>query len=425
MTVQAINFDTPKASKHNKKGKQSSKSVPAANANKENLINGGSSTTNWRRRSISAPTPSKVGKPTGSPLKLSGGAWQSLAKSQERRQAATALGASIGKHQQSRSACASPRHGNKGRSRAGSITSVSSSSSTNTSASSSSSSSPSSPSRSLNADTHTLFLEQGLKPVRFYTPNKYRTPLISTEETHQELTQAIKKANHSTTTPTPTPTSTPEATLNPSAVTFAPQGSESPFNIHNPLGGKLSHFASRFFKQAYGLSGSERRSHKVVIAEAMEITQCSERAILEVLYGHSYSKDLQPLRELVVGYPAKVRNKDRAECLKKLLDDLENQPFYHFDGNTQQPETQAANTTTTATTTTTTRQPSSASSSPVALTTTTTNKNTTTNNKPKRALMLRRSSTRSPAATCPGSMMLTGFALVALAPTVLAAACLL
>jgi len=104
----------------------------------------------------------------------------------------------------------------------------------------------------------------------------------------------------------------PKFELNALAAEFLP-----PRDPHfNPLGGKLQHFAKQFFCEAYGLEGKPRKNHSLIIDEAILLTNCSERAIREVLYGYSYV-DLNPLRTLVPGYPPKVANKNRATQLEQ------------------------------------------------------------------------------------------------------------
>jgi len=91
----------------------------------------------------------------------------------------------------------------------------------------------------------------------------------------------------------------------------------------------------RFFRKAYGLDNTPRQKHSDVIAEACHITGCSERAIHELLYGHSYDTDteLKALREQVPGYPQKLPQRYRAAELKFIIDNPEEHPFLSFDGN--------------------------------------------------------------------------------------------
>merc|ERR1712226_599732 len=108
---------------------------------------------------------------------------------------------------------------------------------------------------------------------------------------------------------------------------------------------------------AYGLNDNKRRDHSMVVKEAMDLTGCSERAVRELLYGHSYDNELHELRQLVEGYPPKVRNRDRSASLEHLLEDLEAQPFYYFDGNSMS---------TTSATTTPTRPSATPSTTPTS-----------------------------------------------------------
>lgn len=104
-------------------------------------------------------------------------------------------------------------------------------------------------------------------------------------------------------------------------------------DLHNPTGGKLVHFARLFVCQAYGLEGINKRTHADIIRDAQAITGCSDRAIQEVIYGHSYNEELASLRLRIPGYPPKARNKERLSQLDHILSTLEHQAFYHYDGN--------------------------------------------------------------------------------------------
>lgn len=88
-----------------------------------------------------------------------------------------------------------------------------------------------------------------------------------------------------------------------------------------------------YFTQAYGLKGQPRKRHDLIIAQAMEETGCSERAIQETLYGHSYGPLLQEYRDLIPGYPPKVPNRLRALMLQEILSDLPYHAFYRYDGS--------------------------------------------------------------------------------------------
>lgn len=101
----------------------------------------------------------------------------------------------------------------------------------------------------------------------------------------------------------------------------------------DPHGGKLASKAPSFFKQAYGLNGVPRKRHDLIIQEAIETTHCSERAIQETLYGHSYSTILQEFRDMIPGYPPKMPNRVRTHFLHDLLQNLSAHEFYRYDGN--------------------------------------------------------------------------------------------
>jgi hypothetical protein len=79
----------------------------------------------------------------------------------------------------------------------------------------------------------------------------------------------------------------------------------------NPDGGKLKDYAAYFFCQAYGLEDQQTRPHEEIVQDAQALTNCSVRAINEVLYGFSYDDLLCHLRAAVPAYPAKVPNKER------------------------------------------------------------------------------------------------------------------
>jgi len=96
-----------------------------------------------------------------------------------------------------------------------------------------------------------------------------------------------------------------------------------PKPIHNPLGGKLALVAAGFFERAYGLNGQKRVDHGLLKEEMMNLTGCSERAVQAVLYGSSYSSQLEGLRAQVSGYTIQ----------KDMQQDFSLLPFYNFDGN--------------------------------------------------------------------------------------------
>lgn len=126
--------------------------------------------------------------------------------------------------------------------------------------------------------------------------------------------------------------------------------SDVPHAVRHPLGGMLRSKAVLFFCQAYGLDGHVRRDHDDIIKQAIEETSCSERAIHETLYGHSYSPLLQQYRDLIPGYTPKVNCRLRNTLMKELVPVIKDHDFYNFDGN-KVSETETA-TTTEATTTT-------------------------------------------------------------------------
>jgi len=115
------------------------------------------------------------------------------------------------------------------------------------------------------------------------------------------------------------------------------KSSASEFSEANETAGKLQGVVRYFFCQAYGLEGVKKRSHAEVISDACSLTQCSERAINEALYGHSYGQLLNGLRECVPDYPSnKVANKQRNQQLADTLRKIEYGTLQHltlFDGN--------------------------------------------------------------------------------------------
>lgn len=106
-----------------------------------------------------------------------------------------------------------------------------------------------------------------------------------------------------------------------------------------PEGGKLKDLCSYLFCQAYGLRGVMRRPHEEVVRDAMALTGCSERAIQECLYGHSYTDQLGEVRAMIPVYPSKVRSRGRAQAMEEILKNLHSHPLYSFDGNQVQSET--------------------------------------------------------------------------------------
>jgi hypothetical protein len=116
-------------------------------------------------------------------------------------------------------------------------------------------------------------------------------------------------------------------------LTFKLRESPEEHALRHPLGGKLRQKAVNFFAQAYGLKGQPRRRHDLIISQAIEETGCSERAIQETLYGHSYSPLLQEYRDLIPGYPPKLPNRLRLKMLRDILTDLPYHAFYRYDGN--------------------------------------------------------------------------------------------
>jgi hypothetical protein len=88
-------------------------------------------------------------------------------------------------------------------------------------------------------------------------------------------------------------------------------------------GGWLETCCVDLFGRAYGLQGKEQENHHTLYEEALVKSQCSRRAFLEVLYGHSYNHKLGDLRAQVPGYPEKnpvnKKNKHEREAqLEKL-----------------------------------------------------------------------------------------------------------
>jgi len=87
--------------------------------------------------------------------------------------------------------------------------------------------------------------------------------------------------------------------------------------------GALEEMCVNLFCRAYGLNGFQREDHNELYKEVAEKSQCSRRAFLECLYGHSYSKFLGVLREIVPNYPAKIhlhkKNKRDTEAILEHL----------------------------------------------------------------------------------------------------------
>lgn len=110
----------------------------------------------------------------------------------------------------------------------------------------------------------------------------------------------------------------------------------------DPSGGKLALQCVVYFCQAYGLGGLDRKRHDLIVNEAVENTGCSERAIHEVLYGHSYGGTLQKYRDMIPGYPPKISHRKRATQLEAILADRAAHEFYRFDANKVQTTTRPA-----------------------------------------------------------------------------------
>lgn len=85
--------------------------------------------------------------------------------------------------------------------------------------------------------------------------------------------------------------------------------------------GALEIMCVNLFCRAYGLCGFQKEDHRELYKEAIEKSQCSRRAFLECLYGHSYNQILGVLRQQVLNYPEKIHHKktpERALMLENL-----------------------------------------------------------------------------------------------------------
>lgn len=146
-----------------------------------------------------------------------------------------------------------------------------------------------------------------------------------------------------------TPLSTPRGSSSRRSCSPSPQGSPSAFvlvpkagissrilsttepdendvvtvTITSGQGGWLETSCLDLFARAYGLNGTKRENHHVLYEEALMKSQCSRRAFLEVLYGHSYHDKLGDLRGQVVNYPEKrpvnKKNKHEREAMLERL----------------------------------------------------------------------------------------------------------
>ena len=105
----------------------------------------------------------------------------------------------------------------------------------------------------------------------------------------------------------------------PAASALATKAAKPCLAPFNPEGGKLKDYAAYFFSQAYGLGDHAVRCHDDVISDAYALTNCSQRAIHEMLYGFSYDDVLGHLRAQVTVYPAKVPNKERNMDLNRSI----------------------------------------------------------------------------------------------------------
>lgn len=72
------------------------------------------------------------------------------------------------------------------------------------------------------------------------------------------------------------------------------------------------------FCRAYGLWGFQKEDHLELYKEAIEKSQCSRRAFLECLYGHSYTLILGAFRQQVPNYPEKIHHKKSPEKASML-----------------------------------------------------------------------------------------------------------
>jgi hypothetical protein len=95
-----------------------------------------------------------------------------------------------------------------------------------------------------------------------------------------------------------------------------PKGTK-PYAEGGPPGDLFSR-AVEVFSRAYGLNGFEPEDHAQLMCAVKEEVGCSDRAVMELLYGFSYSDILDDLRAQVRMYPRKPkvignksRNKDK------------------------------------------------------------------------------------------------------------------
>ncbi len=90
--------------------------------------------------------------------------------------------------------------------------------------------------------------------------------------------------------------------------------------------GKLKYVAPMLFQQAYGLNGFMKMKHETLILESMEKYSCSEAAMKDLLYGHSYDKEIGVFRSQIPDY-ARMSNISFLS-----LEECYSLPFANFNG---------------------------------------------------------------------------------------------
>jgi len=145
----------------------------------------------------------------------------------------------------------------------------------------------------------------------FITITQHGSPILTNKNNNSSNNNSIKTTNAWVNAWTLSAEVVPAVDAERSPIPV-PKGTK-PYAEGGPPGDLFSR-AVEVFSRAYGLNGFEPEDHAQLMSVVKEEVGCSDRAVMELLYGFSYSDILDDLRAQVRMYPRKpkvIGNKSR------------------------------------------------------------------------------------------------------------------